>query len=331
MHTSIGQQDLEHEILRSEILRVTILMVLFYVFAAYVGLTLLFFPSNYHSVFAYEHFYLVPIAISLFITLYFLMLRWLYKRALNASQNISNLVRCISLFIEMSIPTFILYVTIQSHPLIYVIISPRLLLYFFFIMLSALTLNRSLCIFSGLVAALEYSILSFYIYAEYQESAPALTMTQEHTVTSLILSRAGLFFLGGCVTAFITQQIKNQLFASFEATKQRERIAQIFGRHVSPEVVNMLLENNKTLLSESKDVCVLFLDIRGFTSFSENKKPEEVVNYLNYLFGFMVDIINTHHGIINKFLGDGFMAVFGAPLSNDHATDNAVKAAIEIV
>ncbi|PJD94854.1 MAG: adenylate/guanylate cyclase domain-containing protein [Legionella sp.] len=332
---SIGMQELEREVLRSEILRLTILMLLFFVLTLYVSLTVVFFPAAFHYVFAYEVFYWVPIIISLFITLYYFVLRWLYKRAYNSSQAVSSLVRYISLFIEMSIPTLILYVTVVSHPVIYVLISPRLLLYSLFITLSALTLNRSLCIFAGVVAAVEYSALSFYVYFQYQATDLVnfhyLSLTKEHTITSLILNRSGFFFLGGCVTAFITQQIKNRLFAAFEATKQREHIAQIFGRHVSPEVVDMLLQDDKTLVSESKDVCVLFLDIRGFTTFSENKAPEEVVNYLNYLFGFMVDIINSHHGIINKFLGDGFMAVFGAPLSSSHITDNALNAAMEMI
>lgn len=333
--SSIGIKELEREILRSDILRLTILMVLFYLFALYVGAVLVFFPSAFHSVFAYEEFYWVPITFLLLIMLYYSIVRWFYKRAYNSSRTVPNAVRYISLFIEMSIPTLILYATVHSHPVIYVLISPRLLLYYLFINLSALTLNRSLCIFAGFVAAVEYSALSFYIYFQYQTTDLAhfhyLSLAQEHAITSLILNRSGLFFLGGCVTAFITQQIKKRLFAAFEATKQREHIAQIFGRHVSPEVVDMLLQDNKTLVSEAKEVCVLFLDIRGFTTFSENKKPEEVVNYLNYLFGFMVDIINSHHGIINKFLGDGFMAVFGAPLSSSHTTDNALNAAIEIV
>jgi adenylate cyclase len=75
----------------------------------------------------------------------------------------------------------------------------------------------------------------------------------------------------------------------------------------------------------------MFLDIRGFTSFAEKKRPEEVVAYLDSLFGFMIEIVNRHNGIINKFLGDGFMAVFGAPLSDGRENLNAVTAAREIL
>ena len=100
----------------------------------------------------------------------------------------------------------------------------------------------------------------------------------------------------------------------------------IFGQHVSPEVVDKLLNQNVEIESEIKHVCVMFLDIRNFTSFSENKSPVEVVNFLNTLFEFMIQIVNQNNGIINKFLGDGFMAVFGAPLSNGIDCVNAVQA-----
>jgi len=75
----------------------------------------------------------------------------------------------------------------------------------------------------------------------------------------------------------------------------------------------------------------MFLDIRNFTHFTEQNEPAVVVNYLNSLFEFMTKIIQDNKGIINKFLGDGFMAVFGAPLSNGNDVAHAVQAAMEII
>jgi adenylate cyclase len=76
---------------------------------------------------------------------------------------------------------------------------------------------------------------------------------------------------------------------------------------------------------------VVFVDIQGFTSFAENRRPEEVVEYLNSLFSVTTEIVNRHHGIVNKFLGDGFMAIFGAPIPDANACRNAVAAGLEIV
>jgi adenylate cyclase len=91
-----------------------------------------------------------------------------------------------------------------------------------------------------------------------------------------------------------------------------------------------LLTQHAGLASEVRQVTVLFLDIRNFTTFSETRTPTEVVDYLNGLFGFMVEAVNDHHGIINKFLGDGFMAVFGAPLDDGRGELNAIAAALAI-
>ncbi|HWW77008.1 MAG TPA: adenylate/guanylate cyclase domain-containing protein, partial [Pyrinomonadaceae bacterium] len=118
---------------------------------------------------------------------------------------------------------------------------------------------------------------------------------------------------------------------SFEQAEERERVVSTFGQHVSPEVVEKLLEKRTGPGGEKRNVCVMFLDIRNFTGFAEARSPEEVVEYLESLFGFMIEIVNRRRGIINKFLGDGFMAVFGAPVSDGRDCHNAVAAAREIL
>jgi len=75
----------------------------------------------------------------------------------------------------------------------------------------------------------------------------------------------------------------------------------------------------------------MFLDIREFTPFVEQHQPEEVVAYLNRLFGFMIDIVQSHHGVINQFLGDGFMATFGAPVSLENNSLHAAEASQKII
>ena len=115
-----------------------------------------------------------------------------------------------------------------------------------------------------------------------------------------------------------------------EAQRSQQEILETFGRHVSPQVAKRLLERGGGSETELRDVSVLFLDIRGFTTRSENLSPEAVVDLLNDLFSFMVDEIDRHQGIVNKFLGDGFMAIFGAPFSAGMDAINAFAAAMEI-
>jgi adenylate cyclase len=75
----------------------------------------------------------------------------------------------------------------------------------------------------------------------------------------------------------------------------------------------------------------MFLDLRGFTGFSEAAEPEAVVDYLNRLFSFMIAAVAEHGGIVHQLLGDGFMAVFGAPRSREDDCARAVAAARAIV
>ena len=78
-------------------------------------------------------------------------------------------------------------------------------------------------------------------------------------------------------------------------------------------------------------VCVMFMDIRNFTPLVEHKSPEEIVALQNVVFTQAIDIVNRHHGIINQFLGDGFMATFGAPLTSARDCANALAAARDLV
>jgi adenylate cyclase len=129
----------------------------------------------------------------------------------------------------------------------------------------------------------------------------------------------------------VTIQIKKRTFNSFATVEERNRIRRTFGEYVSPVVMEKLLTLKPDLASEHRSVCVMFLDIRNFSTFAEKRTPEAVVAHLESLFEFMIEIVNRHHGIINKFLGDGFMAVFGAPVSDGADCLNGVEAAREII
>lgn len=116
------------------------------------------------------------------------------------------------------------------------------------------------------------------------------------------------------------------------AQEERDRIRNVFGRHTAPEVVEELLRHEGAdLPSRRTYACIMFLDLRGFTTFSERASPEEVVAYLNALFEFMTDEVMSRQGILHQFLGDGFMAIFGAPVSHENDCRSAVEASLAIL
>jgi adenylate cyclase len=144
-------------------------------------------------------------------------------------------------------------------------------------------------------------------------------------------NRSLILFVAGLVAGLLAAQIKRQVEASLRTVQERDRAVRIFGQYVSSQIADKLLHQPVELGGELRNVCVMFLDIRNFSSYAASERPEAVMAYLNTLFDFMIDVVNAHHGIVNKFLGDGFMAVFGAPIDDVECCAHAVGASLEIL
>ncbi len=111
---------------------------------------------------------------------------------------------------------------------------------------------------------------------------------------------------------------------------ERERIREAFGTYVDPDVADHILEEGTDLEGEEVEVTILFVDVRDFTSFAERTPAPEVVAAINRLFETVVPIIHEHGGRVDKFVGDGLLAVFGAPRRQEDHADRALAAALEI-
>ena len=106
----------------------------------------------------------------------------------------------------------------------------------------------------------------------------------------------------------------------------------IFRRYFSDEVVDLIIEqgDDVSLGGEKREVTIMISDLRSFTAISEKLDPERVTMLLNHYYGKMVEIITSCHGTVIEFMGDGLLAVFGAPLRSDRSTDDAVEAAVRM-
>ncbi|MGI9429663.1 MAG: adenylate/guanylate cyclase domain-containing protein [Bythopirellula sp.] len=111
-----------------------------------------------------------------------------------------------------------------------------------------------------------------------------------------------------------------------EGLREREHLQETFGRHVGREAAQQILQQDQQLVGTEQVITVMFVDVRNFTQHSSRHTPEEVVAMLNIFFREAVDKVESHGGMVNKFLGDGFMALFGIGTTEGNHAEQAIGA-----
>jgi adenylate cyclase len=148
-----------------------------------------------------------------------------------------------------------------------------------------------------------------------------------------LFARGHWTFLAGPLLGSAMAMFGGVAYQYFFEGQEKRRVKQLFGRYVSPDVFERLLDDPSlaALGGERREMSVLFSDIRGFTSVSETGNPEAIVAQLNEYFGRMVEVVFRNGGTVDKFVGDMVMALFGAPVADARHADHAVTAAFEMV
>ena len=117
-----------------------------------------------------------------------------------------------------------------------------------------------------------------------------------------------------------------------DALQERERLKAITSKYMSQPILAEIMKKDSALLSASRrKVTVLISDIRDFTPLAEGLSPEETVHLLNVYFTRMVEVVVRNNGVVDKFIGDGLMVLFGAPIDDPFQEENAVRTAVEMV
>lgn len=124
-----------------------------------------------------------------------------------------------------------------------------------------------------------------------------------------------------------TQTLRQRLS---DANRELEQLQRTFNRFAPSRVVDDILEQRSLDLAETREVTILFADLRGFTAMSEQMDASELVALLNKYFQRMDNAVDQHSGFISKFIGDGLLVLFGALHHNPWQSTDAVKAALEM-
>jgi len=313
------QYALTQEILRTELIRIKALIGTAAFLAAVLWTVYIFAPEAVSRVWmghlkpAYLYAILVPFI------LFELWVHAVIKRHLDLNQDVPTFRRYLGAFIETSMPTVALALHINAMGTVQALGFVVPMTYFIFIILSTLRLDFWLSTFTGAVAAIQL----FYMAMFYHPDPPPDLFY--HAARSMIVLICGM--LAGAVG----MRLRRQFEASVKAATARDRITNLFGRHVSPQVVERLMLEGTGADSDIRRVAVMFVDFRSFTAGARERSPQEVVDRLDGAFAVLVDILDRHGGIVNKFLGDGFLALFGAPLEAEDAAHRAVAAAREML
>ncbi len=123
-------------------------------------------------------------------------------------------------------------------------------------------------------------------------------------------------------------ELTRSFVAMGRGLEEREKLKETFGKFVNKEIAEQVLRGEIRLGGERKTATIFFSDIRSFTAISESLEPEEVVEFLNQYMTRMVQCVNDTMGVVDKFIGDAIMAVWGAPMSHGNDAENAVNGAL---
>lgn len=230
------------------------------------------------------------------------------------------LYKVLTVTIETAIPFVCILIQSLHLPLEKAYTNVYLIEHIPFMLLSILYLRFWLCFYAALIASMGRILLLILILSFSEVDKHFLD--ESWGIAEILLSG----FIMGTIALLLRKMIESAIAVASEKT----RLHDIFGRFVSKDVADQIVSKDLKMGGDNVNASVLFLDIRNFTHRSSTMAPEDAVAFLNQVFNFTVAEVEKAGGIVNKFLGDGFMAVFGAPLSLPNSCNASVLCAIGV-
>ncbi len=185
-------------------------------------------------------------------------------------------------------------------------------------------------ILAGLIMAIAYTLLG-----PVKEALVTLAMIAIVLAVNFFVWSQGNLVLPVAATLLmiLTMFLFNMSYGFFVESRGKRQLAGLFGQYVPPELVEEMGDNpdNYSLEAESRDLTVLFSDVRGFTTISEGLQPKELSDLMNHFLTPLTRVIHQHRGTIDKYMGDAIMAFWGAPIADPDHARKALRAGLEMV
>lgn len=325
-YSAAFQDAFARQLLKNEVFRALIISGVFLLLLLAAGFNYIFFNDFFTKVFKNTNAILWIIIIGAFILVRSVFISIILSKRLETNKKDLPILRYTNSILEISIPTFIIIIFAETTASRISFITPATFLYFIFIFMTVLELDLKISTYTGILGGLQYFLVTYY----YSHSLPLSQDVMILNGQAYFSVIAFILVITGVSSGLIANVIRRRIMQSLKSVEERNRIEHLFGQQVSAKIVDEIMSSNEELQSKKRSVCIMFLDIRGFGAFCDDKTPQQIIQYQNTLFPFMIDIIYKNEGVINQFMGDGFMATFGVPVEHENDCQKAVTSAMQI-
>lgn len=251
----------------------------------------------------FNWFYIYLISYVVLIMIYHAVIR---DRITNIK--IFTVVKIINVSLETTTTSVVIILLAKTQPPEVIISGPLVMIYVLMILMTGFRYSMRLSFYSSILAVIQYVLICMYLVRG---------VSPEIKSVIIDLGNGGLFqkslyiLLSGIVSGLLAHNTKVITKKVAVSSYEQFRIKNTFGQYVSNEVRDYILSGEFDLTGEEKYGVILFSDLRNFTGIMERTEPKNMINQLNEYFTGMVDVIGKNDGIVNKFIGDAIMAVFG--------------------
>jgi adenylate cyclase len=212
------------------------------------------------------------------------------------------------------------------------ITGPASYLYYFFIVLAGLLFDPKLALATGASSAFQYAVAAYFARKGLSQlEHPDALMRQDLVAYPIYFFKSLMMLFTGWVVGVWSRNTNRLLGDILSKERARASLDRLFGEYVSPEAKAAILAASEKRGGEKRSMAILFSDIRDYTSMTEGRDPEPIVEQLNEYFEAMVRCVRERGGVVDKFIGDAVMATFGGLLRLDDPCTAAVDSATDML